>query len=132
MRAITNVSAGRVSAGSTDAVNGAQLYAVQEGTRAAVAGLSQQISAVNFDLQNLKRDTDASIASTAALTTLPQSIHPVEFVLSMGTALRACQMGVALGLSYRTPDDRVTFNARIANDRRQPTPSLALASSSND
>ncbi|MDQ7730281.1 YadA-like family protein, partial [Halomonas sp. SpR8] len=51
-RTITNVAAGRISAESTDAVNGSQLYA----TNQAVDGLDSRVNTVEGDITNITGD----------------------------------------------------------------------------
>jgi autotransporter adhesin len=56
-RTITNVAAGRVNAGSTDAVNGSQLHATNE----AVEDLGSKVAGATLTVANaVKYDTDAA------------------------------------------------------------------------
>lgn len=71
-------------------------------------------TAISFDLTQLGRYTDVGLASVAAMSALPRSIHSREFLISMGSGVRAGEMGVAFGLSYRSSDDSATSNARIS------------------
>ncbi len=111
-RRITNVAAGEVSATSTDAINGSQLFASNQELR--------------FDLNALRNDTNAGIASAAAIGTLPQAINPGKVALAIGSGLRSGEVGLAFGVSYRTEDDRGTVQGRIATDRGATTASLGL------
>ena len=65
---ITNVKAGDVSESSTDAVNGAQLYQVEQ-----AAGTS--INEIGHNLDNLSNRVDKVGAGTVALAAL----HPLDF-----------------------------------------------------
>lgn len=63
-RTITHVAAGRVSADSTDAINGSQLY-----------GANQQISNLYNKISNIGKDANKGDARAAALAAL----HPMQF-----------------------------------------------------
>ena len=68
---VTNVAAGEVSANSTDAVNGSQLYA----TNQAVINNAENISTLNRSLSNLDNRVNKVGAGAAALAAL----HPLDF-----------------------------------------------------
>ncbi|WP_083006963.1 YadA-like family protein [Halomonas sp. GT] len=53
-RTVTNVSAGRISAESTDAINGSQLYA----TNQAVGALDNRVNSVEGDINNITNDLE--------------------------------------------------------------------------
>ena len=63
-RTITHVAAGRVSADSTDAINGSQLY-----------GANQQIDNLYNKISNIGKDANKGDARAAALAAL----HPMQF-----------------------------------------------------
>ncbi|TGR59907.1 cell wall protein, partial [Mesorhizobium sp. M1C.F.Ca.ET.192.01.1.1] len=68
-RTITNVAAGRVSSGSTDAINGSQLYA----TNTAIEDLTKTIGGIGGTVQNtVQYDTvnnpDGSTTKTNKIT----------------------------------------------------------------
>ena len=63
-RTITHVAAGRVSADSTDAINGSQLY-----------GANQQIDNLYNKINNIGKDANKGDARAAALAAL----HPMQF-----------------------------------------------------
>ena len=68
---VTHVAAGEVSANSTDAVNGSQLYA----TNQAVINNAENISTLNRSLSNLDNRVNKVGAGAAALAAL----HPLDF-----------------------------------------------------
>ena len=63
-RTITHVAAGRVTADSTDAVNGSQLY-----------GTNQQIDVLHRDARHVEKESNRGDARAAALAAL----HPLQF-----------------------------------------------------
>jgi len=65
---ITNVAPGDISATSTDAVNGSQLYSVTQNINQNISGLSQGLS----DLDNRVDHVGAAAAALAGL-------HPLDF-----------------------------------------------------
>ena len=63
-RTITHVAAGRITADSTDAVNGSQLY-----------GTNQQIDVLHRDVRHVEKESNRGDARAAALAAL----HPLQF-----------------------------------------------------
>lgn len=63
-RTITHVAAGRITADSTDVVNGSQLY-----------GTNQQIDVLHRDVRHVEKESNRGDAHTAALAAL----HPLQF-----------------------------------------------------
>ena len=70
-RTITHVASGRVTAGSTDAVNGSQLY----GTNQQIDGLHGDVTNLQKGLRHLERESNKGDAHAAALAAL----HPLQF-----------------------------------------------------
>ena len=63
-RTITHVAAGRITADSTDVVNGSQLY-----------GTNQQIDVLHRDVRHVEKESNRGDARAAALAAL----HPLQF-----------------------------------------------------
>ena len=89
-RTITNIAAGRVSATSTDAVNGSQLHAIKdvvdnhENRITTIEGdintLNNRITNVgNSVLNESKSYTDSRIAKVGAASAALSALHPLEF-----------------------------------------------------
>ena len=110
-RQLQKVAAGQVSATSTDAVNGSQLYAAYQaidnlavGTNAAVAGINQRLDRTNTRLDKVG-------AGSAALSAL----HPLEYdpddklTFSVGMGNYSGENAAALGAFYR-PDEKLMFS----------------------
>lgn len=92
-RTITNVAAGRVGPGSTDAINGSELYAVKQGMEQNYNDLSKKIGKVG--------------AGSAAMAML----HPLDFnpdekwSFAASTGHYRSENAVALGAFYRPNED---------------------------
>jgi trimeric autotransporter adhesin len=109
-RTITNVAAGRISATSTDAVNGSQLYA----TNQAIGNLQNQVTDISGDVNALsnsavKYDTNADGTPNTSSITLSggtydsatntggTAIHNVAYGVDGGDAVNVDQLNEAIG-----------------------------------
>ncbi|MDR5780313.1 YadA-like family protein [Caballeronia sp. LZ065] len=93
-RTITNVAAGRISAASTDAVNGSQLHA----TNQAVSSLQTEVSTISTDINALnnasvKYDTHADGTPDTSSITLSGGAYDSS-TRTGGTAIRNVAYGV--------------------------------------
>lgn len=104
---IVNVAAGDLSASSTDAVNGAQLYQTNE----RVASVENRVDTVENRVNNLDSRVDKVGANAAALANL----HPLEFDADSKWNIAAAVGGykgetaTAIGAFYR-PNENVMVN----------------------
>lgn len=104
---IVNVAAGDLSASSTDAVNGAQLYQTNE----RVASVENRVDTVENRVSNLNSRVDKVGANAAALANL----HPLEFDADSKWNIAAAVGGykgetaTAIGAFYR-PNENVMVN----------------------
>ncbi|WP_080431390.1 YadA family autotransporter adhesin [Burkholderia ubonensis] len=113
-RTITNVAAGRLSATSTDAVNGSQLYA----TNQAVQQLSNGVQSVNSRIDSVARDADGGSAAAIAIAGLPQPTAPGHSMVSAGASVFRGQTGYALGLSRVTDNGRWVVKGAVTTSSR--------------
>ena len=101
---ITNVADGDISANSTDAVSGSQLYSAIDNVNHDITNLGNQIS-------NVDNRARKGIAGAAALAAL----HPMEFdpddklTFAAGMGHYRGETAAALGMFYR-PDEKVMFS----------------------
>lgn len=95
-RRIQNVAAGEISATSTDAINGSQLYAVAKG----VTNLAGQVNKVG-------KRADAGTASALAASQLPQASMPGKSMVSIAGSSYQGQNGLAIGVS------RISDNGKV-------------------
>lgn len=104
---IVNVASGDLSASSTDAVNGAQLYQTNE----RVASVENRVDTVENRVSNLDSRVDKVGANAAALANL----HPLEFDADSKWNIAAAVGGykgetaTAIGAFYR-PNENVMVN----------------------
>jgi len=110
---ITNVAPGEISASSTDAVNGSQLYQVKDD--------------LNKKIDDGVKNSRAGIASAAAIGNLPQSTVPGKGLFSMGTAVHQGQWGYAIGLSQMSNNEKWVYKfAASVDSQSQFTGALSV------
>lgn len=123
-RTITNVAAGRVSATSTDAINGSQLYGVHQMidtlNQSTNAQLHDSIKRVEQNVQRVESESNKGDARAAALAALhPMAYDPdnrVQYMAGYGHYKNA--NALALGVGYYHRDNLllttgVTLNSHI-------------------
>ena len=123
-RTITNVAAGRVSATSTDAINGSQLYGVHQMidtlNQSTNAQLHDSINRIEQNVQRIESESNKGDARAAALAALhPMAYDPdnrVQYMAGYGHYKNA--NALALGVGYYHRDNLllttgVTLNSHI-------------------
>ena len=90
---ITDVAPGRISATSTDAVNGSQLHAVA--------------SNLNNKINKVGKRGDAGTASALAAANIPQAYTPGKSLVGIAAGSYQGQNGLAVGMS------RISDNGKI-------------------
>lgn len=106
-RTITHVAAGRVSADSTDAINGSQLY-----------GANQQIDNLYSKISNIGKDANKGDARAAALAALhPMQFDPDNRVQVMGGIGHYKDANaLALGVGYYPKENLLLTAGATVND----------------
>lgn len=106
-RTITHVAAGRVSADSTDAINGSQLY-----------GANQQIDNLYNKINNIGKDVNKGDARAAALAALhPMQFDPDNRVQVMGGIGHYKDANaLALGVGYYPKENLLLTAGATVND----------------
>lgn len=103
-RTITNLAAGRVSATSTDAINGSQLHGVHQMIDALGKSTEQHVSQEVQRVESESNKGDASAAALAALHPLPYDPdNRVQYMAGYGHYKNA--NAVALGIGYYHKDN---------------------------
>ena len=123
-RTITNVAAGRVSATSTDAINGSQLYGVHQMIdslgQSTNAQLHDSISRVEQNINRIESESNKGDARAAALAALhPMGYNPdnrIQYMAGYGHYRNA--NALALGVGYYHRDNLllttgVTLNSHL-------------------
>lgn len=108
-RTITNVAAGRVSATSTDAINGSQLYGVHQMidtlNQSTNAQLHDSISRVEQNVQRVESESNKGDARAAALAALhPMAYDPdnrVQYMAGYGHYRNANALALGVGYYHR-------------------------------
>ena len=106
-RTITHVAAGRISADSTDAINGSQLY-----------GANQQIDNLYNKISNIGKETNKGDARAAALAALhPMQFDPDNRVQVMGGIGHYKDANaLALGVGYYPKENLLLTAGATVND----------------
>ena len=108
-RRIQNVAAGEVSATSTDAVNGSQLYKATQSIANATNELDHRIH------QN-ENKANAGISSAMAMASMPQAYIPGRSMVTGGIATYNGQGAVAVGLSKLSDNGQWIFKINGSAD----------------
>lgn len=102
-RRIQNVAAGEISATSTDAINGSQLYAVAK----EVTNLAGQVNNLEGKVNKVGKRADAGTASALAASQLPQATMPGKSMVAIAGSSYQGQNGLAIGVS------RISDNGKV-------------------
>ncbi len=116
-----NVAPGAITATSTQAVNGSQLYAINQ----SVGGLSQSLTQLRSQMNSNFNELAGGIASAMALGTMRFDDRPGKLSAGVGVSGFDGQMGFAAGAGY-TPPTR-TGGSPLVLPSRQPQPSRMSA-----
>ncbi|MCK8924776.1 Hia/Hsf adhesin N-terminal domain-containing protein [Haemophilus influenzae] len=100
---INNMANGEISATSTDAINGSQLYAVAKG----VTNLAGQVNNLEGKVNKVGKRADAGTASALAASQLPQATMPGKSMVSIAGSSYQGQNGLAIGVS------RISDNGKV-------------------
>ncbi|MDD6910324.1 YadA family autotransporter adhesin, partial [Actinobacillus minor] len=97
-RRVQNVAAGEISATSTDAINGSQLYSVAQG-----------VDKLDGKVNRMNRKLRSGIAAATAMTNIPQVTMPGKSALGAGVGSYDGQGALAVGYSRMSDSGRVIF-----------------------
>lgn len=117
---ITNVAPARISATSTDAINGSQLYGVAK-------GLDNRINNLQGQVNKLGNRMNAGMATSAAMANLLQPHKPGQSVATAGIGQHKDQAAVAVG--YSRVSDNGKYGVRFsmgANTQGEVTSGAAV------
>jgi trimeric autotransporter adhesin len=143
-RTVTGVGDGVIAAGSSDAVNGGQIYSLTQDLTLLNNGLSVHASTIaqtasdasaytdqqmNRAMQNsmaytdrkvntVRRDASAGTAAAMAMAQLPQAVRYGAGMASVGGATFDGESAVAVGVSAMTSDGRWVFKGSASANTR--------------
>lgn len=120
---ITDVAPGRISATSTDAINGSQLYNATKG----IANVGNRINNLQSQVNKLGNRMNAGMATSAAMANLLQPHKPGQSVATAGIGQHKDQAAVAVG--YSRVSDNGKYGIRFsmgANTQGEVTSGAAV------
>ncbi len=103
---VRNVAAGEVSATSTDAVNGSQLFQNQ----------AEAFGYTDSKINALEDSQNKAVASSLAFAGLKYSTIPGKFSVGLAGGTWSGETGYALGVNYTTVDGRFGFNSALGGN----------------
>ena len=102
-RQVQGVAAGVVSADSTDAINGSQLYYTNQAINQSVTNLGNYVvnmgDQINQRIDNVESDSKAGTAAAMAVAGLPQAYLPGKSMMAVAGGVYRGESGYAVGFS---------------------------------
>ncbi|WP_207551786.1 YadA family autotransporter adhesin, partial [Rodentibacter pneumotropicus] len=108
---ITNVAPGEVSATSTEAVNGSQLYAVNR-------NISNNVNRLNNKINKVDKDLRAGIAGAAAIAGLPQVRGNGKSMVAVAASNYRGENAVALGYTRASDNGKILLKLSGSTNTR--------------
>ncbi len=93
---VQGVAAGVISANSTDAINGSQLYYTNQAIGANINNVANNL---NARINDVADDADAGTASAMATAGVPQAYLPGKSMVAVGASTYRGKQGYAVGFS---------------------------------
>jgi trimeric autotransporter adhesin len=112
---VSNVAPGQVAPGSTQAVNGGQLYA----TNQAINNLATFANGLQGEINENMKSAYAGTASALAAASLRYNDAPGKTATAIAVGYYHDEVGIAAGLGQTSEDGRWRFNAAVTYT---PTP----------
>ena len=102
-RQVQGVAAGVVSADSTDAINGSQLYYTNQAINQSVTNIGNYVvnmgDQINQRIDNVESDSKAGTAAAMAVAGLPQAYLPGKSMMAVAGGVYRGESGYAVGFS---------------------------------
>jgi autotransporter adhesin len=120
-RTVINVAAGRVSATSTDAVNGSQLFATNqavENLNTEVNNLSNVTNNLNNRITSVGDVANAGVAQALAAAALPQAYLPGKSMMAIAGGTYEGESGYAIGISTISDNGKWVIKATGSGNSR--------------
>lgn len=120
-RQLQSVAPGVLSANSTDAVNGSQLYATNRqvaGNTQAINTLGNKFSQLSYRVEELNRDIRGVGASAAAMSGIPQAYLPGKSLMGLGVGGYGGESAIAIGVSRISDNGKVIMKLNAGQNTR--------------
>lgn len=114
-RRIQNVAAGEISATSTDAINGSQLYAVASRIN---NGVDQKLGDIYNKMNANDKDLRAGVAGSNAAASLPQVTLPGKSMVAAAAGTYRGQQALAVGYSRLSDNGKVIIKGQANTNTR--------------
>jgi autotransporter adhesin len=108
---LTNVAPGGLSAFSTDAVNGSQLYATNQSINNLASFTTQGFAQLQQQARTNRLISSSGIASAMALGMMRFDDRPGKLSVGLGTGTYDGQVGISLGAGFTSQNDLWRFSA---------------------
>lgn len=121
-RQIKNIASGEISATSTDAVNGSQLFATNSAVNMNVDrinSLGNRVNDLGYRIDDIKDNANAGISSAMAIASLPQPYLPGKSMISGALGTYNNEGAMAIGISSITNDGRWVIKAGSTFDTQK-------------
>ncbi|MCF7521158.1 YadA-like family protein [Neisseria sp. ZJ106] len=106
-RRIQNVAAGEISATSTDAINGSQLYSVASNVNNKLGDINNRLGDVNNRVNDLDKRVRGIGANAAATASLPQVILPGKSMMAAAVGGYGGASALAVGYSRASDNGKL-------------------------
>lgn len=120
-RQLQFVAPGVLSASSTDAVNGSQLYAtnqqVLQNTQ-NIASLGNKMNDLDYKINGLNKDIRGIGASAAAMSGIPQAYMPGKSLMGLGVGGYGGESAIAIGVSRISDNGKVILKLNTGQNTR--------------
>ena len=114
---VQGVAAGNISAGSTDAVNGGQLFQSQ----------AEAFGYTDREINSLEDRQNKGLASSLAFAGLKYSTVPGKFSVGLAGGTWSGETGYALGVNYTTVDGKFGFNSAFGGNSDEQGGNVGLS-----
>ncbi|NOL51165.1 YadA-like family protein [Pelistega suis] len=114
-RRIQNVAAGEISATSTDAINGSQLYAVASRIN---NGVDQKLGDIYNKMNANDKDLRAGVAGSNAAASLPQVTLPGKSMVAAAAGTYRGQQALAVGYSRLSDNGKIIIKGQANTNTR--------------
>jgi len=121
-RQVSQVAAGRIAPGSTDAINGGQVWAMQRQLDDRWTDIGRRVDSVDRRVDGLSRRIDGLGAQTAAIANMaaaggPHGLNVGEVAFNGGTGFYGNATALAVGFAARV-SDRVNITGGLSIGNR--------------